>query len=458
MLKNHEKSFTTVQKLVDMLVATLCWWAAYAIRFQVMDGGEMGLEDLFIKVTPIIALITLYQFNKNELYSSQRFSSRLKEILSVMKASGASFLTLIVVLYFFATGRLSRGHLLIYLALSSFCLILTRIIIRNILRRLRKKGKNLRQIILIGNGSQIGHYIETIKYFKDSGIVILGWLDSQGQAAQFNIPDLQGSFQEIKAKYLFQSITLGYGADQAHKNGDFLKEHYNDVTPIQLLPDLTYSLLGHSIENFAGIPLLNINHPHFSTIQLFAKRFFDFCATAIGIVLISPLLILIALLVKLTSKGPVFYGQERVGLDGQSFMMWKFRSMTMAQNSEDKNVWGSKGNARITRIGSFIRKTSLDELPQLFNVLMGEMTLVGPRPERSFFVEKFRKEIPGYMLRHKMRAGITGWAQVNGWRGDTSLINRIECDIYYIKNWSFFFDIKILFLTLCKGFINKNAY
>lgn len=458
MLKNHAKAFSNIQKLVDMTVVMLCWWAAYIIRFEYIMGAQFGLEKLFLNITPLIALIVLYQFSKNDLYKSLRFSSRYKEILSVMRANTASFLSLIIILYFFSGGKISRGHLLIFYTLASFSLIITRIIIRNILRTLRKKGKNLRHILLIGNGKQIGHYIKTIKHFKDSGLVITGWIDSDGLAREFDIPELNETYDQVLKEKNIQSITLGYGGTQSYKNDIFLKEHYNEIIPIQLLPDLTYSLLGHSIEDFAGIPLLSINHPEFSGIELFAKRTFDILATFLGLIFISPLLLLIALLIKLTSKGPILYGQERIGLDGQNFTMLKFRSMSTAENNEDKNVWESKNNPRTTKIGNFIRKTSLDELPQLFNVLLGQMTLVGPRPERPFFVEKFRSEIPGYMLRHKMKAGITGWAQVNGWRGDTSLINRIECDIYYIKNWSFWFDIKILFLTLWKGFINKNAY
>ena len=201
-----------------------------------------------------------------------------------------------------------------------------------------------------------------------------------------------------------------------------------------------------------------MNQPSFNPVELFGKRLIDFFGALIGSLLISPLLVFVALGVKFSSPGPLLFGQRRVGLDGEEFMMWKFRSMRVATGDEDKTEWSNKDNPRKTKFGDFIRRTSLDELPQLLNVLLGNMSLVGPRPEQPFFVEKFRHEIPGYMLKHKMKPGMTGWAQVNGWRGDTDLNKRIECDIYYIKHWSLWFDIKILFLTIFKGFINKNAY
>jgi exopolysaccharide biosynthesis polyprenyl glycosylphosphotransferase len=189
-----------------------------------------------------------------------------------------------------------------------------------------------------------------------------------------------------------------------------------------------------------------------------AKRVTDALVSVILIVVLSPLLLLIAVLVKLTSPGPILYSQERMGLDGRSFAMLKFRSMKADAERHSGAVWADVKDDRRTKLGTFLRKTSLDELPQLWNVLYGDMSLVGPRPERPIFVNKFRKEIPHYMLRHKVRAGITGWAQVNGWRGNTSLESRIECDLFYIKNWSYILDLKILTMTVWKGFINKNAY
>ncbi|MES2767747.1 MAG: exopolysaccharide biosynthesis polyprenyl glycosylphosphotransferase, partial [Bdellovibrionota bacterium] len=287
-----------------------------------------------------------------------------------------------------------------------------------------------------------------------------GWIDSDGAAQKYNIPELTGNIMNLRSKITIDFVVVSYSNQDANKIGPFLKENFNDVVPFVVLPDLTYSYLGYSVTHMAGMPALSVNQPDFSTIDIITKRIFDFLATGLGLLIISPILLIVAILIKLESKGPIFYGQERVGLDGEKFKMWKFRSMRIGAEFENGDApgWTVKGDARITKIGKFIRSTSIDELPQLWNVFVGDMSLVGPRPERDFFVQKFRNEIPAYMLRHKMKAGITGWAQINGWRGDTSIQKRVECDLYYINNWSIWLDIKIIFMTFAKGFINKNAY
>ena len=228
----------------------------------------------------------------------------------------------------------------------------------------------------------------------------------------------------------------------------------------KFIPDYNSLIPGKPyMEDLMGLPVINIRYvPLSNTLSALAKRCVDIAGSFFGLILISPLLLVVALLVKATSKGPVIFKQERVGLHNKTFMMYKFRTMRQQQPGEEKKGWTVKGDPRITRVGAFLRRTSLDELPQLFNVLLGDMSLVGPRPERPQFVEKFREEIPRYMIKHQVRPGMTGWAQINGYRGDTSIRKRIEYDIYYIENWSMAFDIKILFLTFFKGFINENAY
>ena len=208
-----------------------------------------------------------------------------------------------------------------------------------------------------------------------------------------------------------------------------------------------------------GLPVINIRYvPLSNTFNAMAKRAVDIVGSIICIILFSPIMLLAALLVKITSPGPVIFKQERVGLHNKPFVMYKFRSMQVQSKAKEKTGWTTKNDARVTGVGKFMRKTSIDELPQLFNVLKGEMSLIGPRPERPQFVEKFREEIPRYMVKHQVRPGMTGWAQVKGYRGDTSIRKRIDCDLYYIENWTMGLDIKILFLTVFKGFVNKNAY
>ena len=457
MLKSNEKLFLFTQKLLDLIVAAFAWYISFKIRFHIFEG-QSGLEELYLKLSPFIILLTYYFFSKNGLYKSLRFRSRYSEILTVFKANSIAIFTFIILIYFFSESRISRGMLGGYFFLSQFSLIILRLSVRNFLRSLRRKGRNLRHILLVGHGNQIKEYVSTVKNFKDAGIRFVGWIDSGDLNTKFEIQGLDIGLEEAKTTLHPDTIIIGYPGNLSQKVEDILKLNYNDLVPIQVIPDLSYSFIGHQIDDFAGIPIMSFNHPRLSTTDTVIKRCFDFCAVLVGLIIISPLLLILALMVKLSSKGPILYGQERMGLDGKKFQMWKFRSMKMDAEKDTGAVWAKENDPRRTNIGSFLRSTSLDELPQLLNVLVGNMSLVGPRPERPIFVEKFRNEIPAYMLRHKMKAGITGWAQVNGWRGDTSLEKRIECDIYYIKNWSLWLDVKIIFLTFLKGFINKNAY
>lgn len=458
MLKNHETSFAVLQRLSDSLVTALSWLLAYYIRFNYMPGGEIGLFSFFLKLTPAIILLNYYFFRKNGLYNSQRFNSRYYEIAAVIKANSISFLAFVIALYFFAPDRLSRITLINYFILSNLLLIFLRISVRNFLRTLRKKGFNLRHILLVGDGPQLVNYIDKVRLFKDAGIQLIGWIDGGNLSSTETIPVINQDLESYLKSNHPDAIVIGYPGRKFEVVENILKKYHNDLHNIQVLPDLSYSFIGHEITEFAGIPLITINQPRLTNIDVFTKRIFDFALCFIGLILISPLLFIIAILIKLTSPGPVFYGQERMGLDGESFTMWKFRSMKVDAENKSGAVWAVENDPRRTRFGTFLRTTSLDELPQLFNVLMGDMSLVGPRPERPVFVEKFKSEIPAYMLRHKMKAGITGWAQVNGWRGNTSLEKRIECDIYYIKNWSLWLDVKILVMTFFRGFVNKNAY
>ena len=451
------RKFSFYQKVVDSIIILLSWAIAYFVRFHIMSG-QKGLALTFLKISPFVTAITLYSFYKVDLYKSMRFSSRFKEIYSVFRANTTAAIVIVILLYFTSQERISRATILMYFGISTLLLVSVRLIVRNILRHIRKKGHNLRHLLLIGNGKAIIEYIHTAKKFKDSGIRFIGWLDSQGKSERMDIENLKISFEDIKARLKPDAIILSYEGEESHKTSQFVAEHYNDVIPIQILPDLSYSMVGNKIEDFGGIPVISVNQPVINSYELFLKHIGDFLLTFVGCLFISPLLFFLALGVKLSSPGPILFGQRRVGLDGKEFLMWKFRSMRVADDSKQTQEWSNKENPRKTKFGDFIRKTSLDELPQLLNVLKGEMSLVGPRPEQPFFVEKFRHEIPGYMLKHKMKPGMTGWAQVNGWRGDTDLNKRIECDIYYIKNWSLWLDVKILFLTLFKGFINKNAY
>jgi Undecaprenyl-phosphate glucose phosphotransferase len=252
-------------------------------------------------------------------------------------------------------------------------------------------------------------------------------------------------------------ITLPLSAHERLKR--ILDDIGDEMVSIMLIPDLIeFVTLRGGISEFEGMPIISLRDTPLYGWNLVIKRVTDVVLSIIILSAVSLLMLVISVLVKVTSKGPVFYRQERMGLDGKIFSMLKFRTMETQSEKETGPVWAAKDDSRRTPIGTFLRKTSMDELPQFFNVLKGDMSIVGPRPERGFFIQKFRGKIPKYMLRHKMKAGITGWAQISGWRGNTSLEKRIEYDLYYIENWSLRFDIEIMWLTIWRGFINKHAY
>jgi len=356
------------------------------------------------------------------------------------------------------------------LTLVSFCVInivlewCVRMFIFYILRDMRKKGMNQKQVLLVGYSRAAEEYVDRILQNPQWGYVIRGILDDNvpagttykgvkviGRIANLMIILPSSRLDEI-------AITLGlseyYRLEEivalCEKSGVHTKfiPDYNNIIPTK-----PYT------EDILGLPVINIRYvPLSNTFNALIKRTMDIIGSSIAIIASSPVMLILCILIKLTSPGPLIYKQERVGLHNQTFRMYKFRSMEIQKESEEKKAWTVKNDPRVTGIGKFMRHTSLDELPQLFNILKGEMSLVGPRPERPFFVEKFREEIPRYMVKHQVRPGLTGWAQVNGYRGDTSIRKRIECDLYYIENWSVGFDIKIMFLTIFKGFINKNAY
>lgn len=459
MLKQNERSFSYLQKLADFVMAALCWYGVYLVRFSLFPNAQQGLELAFFRVGIILGLLTLYFFARSGLYRSYRMSTRHEEIVKVFKANTLTCVTAVVLLYFLSDERMSRSVVLGYYLASTMVFIAFKLVIRNFLRSLRARGKNLRHICLVGTGLAIERYVTNIQGFRESGIDFMGWADSNGLAETYAIKEY--SLENLPALAMnADSIVIGYQGAETSKVDQILNKIYNNVVPVVILPDLSYSRVAFSLDHVAGVPAFVLNQPNFSSLDIISKRLFDILASGFGLLILSPLFLLVSINVKLSSAGPIFFGQERVGLDGRRFKMWKFRSMRLGGHVTDDGVpgWTVKDDPRKTKFGTFLRATSIDELPQLWNVFWGDMSLVGPRPEQPFYVEKFRHEIPAYMLRHKMKAGITGWAQVNGWRGDTSLHKRIECDLYYIRHWSLWFDIKILFLTFCKGFLHKNAY
>jgi exopolysaccharide biosynthesis polyprenyl glycosylphosphotransferase len=459
MLKRYRKSFYFQLLILDAVATFLAWLLAYYVRFQILREDNEGWAITFVRLGVLAVLLNWIFFHVNRLYQPLRIQPWYKEVLSIFGAILQGTIAIIVLYYFFASIRFSRGHLLMYLVFCELLVVLFRVFYRNHLYAMYWKGKLLHPILLVGNGPQMDRYVSLVKNAPDLGYRFIGWIDSNKKALHFDIPEIPADdLVKLIDQYHPELVVIGYSHDQTAKIESMLEASYNTVTPLVLLPDLSYDFIGSTVEDFLGIPLIKINQPQERFFSGLAKRFMDIVFSFIGLIILSPLFLIIAILIKLTSKGPVFYKQERMTMDGDRFYMVKFRSMRVLNDGSNEKGWTVKDDPRITPIGAFLRKTSLDEFPQLWNVLKGEMSLVGPRPERPMYVEQFKVKIPAYMLRHRVKGGITGWAQVNGWRGDTSIEKRLEYDLYYIRNWSLWFDIKILFLTFIKGFVNKNAY
>jgi Undecaprenyl-phosphate glucose phosphotransferase len=317
--------------------------------------------------------------------------------------------------------------------------------------------------LAVGEGPTIERLLQRIEQFPELGLRVAGVITSEGSSVESvggkpvmgHFGDLREAIVSTRADEVLIALAPG---DQPELDRilELLKDETLDV---RMVPDVyRHVTLGCEVEIFDGFPIMRLNDSPMIGWSALLKRATDVVFSALALLFLAPAMVLIAGLVKLTSRGPVLYRQERMGLDGHTFNILKFRSMRLDAEHLSGAVWAQAGDERRTPIGGFLRRTSLDELPQFWNVLLGDMSLVGPRPERPVFVHQFRHEIPHYMLRHKVKSGITGWAQVKGWRGNTSLVKRIECDIFYIKNWSLFLDLQILFMTVWKGFINKNAY
>ncbi len=458
MLNQQSKTFLFLHFMLDVLIVGFSWILAISVRF-VLLAKNMDYFYEFLRLTPLPVIIAAVLLYRERFYINHSLHAWHKDLSRLLVLNLQIQLFFILTGYNMQPGRLSRLTLILFFFFTQIFLTANRIAFRNHLIMERIRGKRLQKLFIIGQGSHVERFVRKVRETPLTGMDIIGWADSAGAAESMQISsfpekDIDKAVEELNPDY----IVLGYTGDLVRRQEKYIKTHYNQVTPIILVPQLNYTLLGARIEDFHGVPLININTPTQSHFALISKRLLDIFGAGLGLLILSPFFLIIGFLVKITSPGPIFYGQERMTTNGKIFRMWKFRSMRQDADKEEGFTWTVENDPRRTRFGTFLRKTSIDELPQLWNVLRGDMSLVGPRPERPELIEDFKDEIPGYMLRHKMPAGITGWAQVNGWRGNTSLEKRIEFDMYYIRNWSFFLDIKILLLTVVNGFINKNAY
>ena len=466
MLKKHNQLFLTIMLVVDIGVVVVSWLAAYWVRFETDLPTPKGVPEFseYLWFTPFLVIIWGLCMHLGGVYSPMRSDSRFNEYFRIFKASAYAITMTMAAAFFYREYSYSRAAMFMFWMLSVTGLIISHIAVRTTLRVFRRRGYNLRYVVIVGAGELARSLGETFSRHPESGMVVVGMLadDPKDLGKVYHGHKVIGLVDEVdevikKHKVDQVFIALPHGAYERLENT--LTRLSDATVDIKLAPDISQFIrLNSSVEDFDGFPIVSLSESPMYGWNMVLKTAFDYIFAAVFIVLWSPVMLLIAVAIKLESKGPLLYIQERMSLGGEAFTIYKFRTMKVDAEKETGAVWAKSADDRRTVIGAFLRKTSLDELPQLFNVLTGKMSLVGPRPERPVFVKDFKKSIPKYMLRHKMKAGITGWAQVNGLRGNTSLEKRVEYDLYYIENWSVLFDLKILWLTIWKGFVNKHAY
>lgn len=406
-------------------------------------------------------LVLYYGF---QLYTPKRVQGRRLEAWNIVKANVIGLMTFILMLYLFKQPHFSRRMIFVFFCVNIFTEIIVRNIIREILRNMRKKGYNQKHILLIGYSRAAEQYIDRIKANPEWGYIVRGILaDNVPRGTKYRDVKVLGRIDNLKIvlpENKLDEIAITLGLSEYHKLARIVSMCEKSGVHTKFIPDYNNIIPTKPYtEDLLGLPVVNIRRvPLSNALNAFVKRCVDLFGAIVALTIFSPVMLITAVCIKVTSPGPLIFKQERIGFRNRPFYMYKFRSMVVQDEKQEKQGWTVKDDPRVTPVGKFIRKTSIDELPQLVNVLKGDMSLVGPRPERPQFVEKFKEEIPRYMVKHQVRPGLTGWAQVNGLRGDTSICKRIEYDLYYIENWTIGFDFKILFLTFFKGFVNKNAY
>lgn len=466
MIKDNQKFLNRLHLVLDMVLFALSYIEAWYLKFNTVffDGTRTLSRAEYMKALYFIVPGYLVLYVAFHLYTPKRVQGRRLEIGNIIKANIMGVLIYLTVLYVFRQVDYSREMIFIFFVCNTLNGIVMRMVLRICLRTMRKKGFNQKHMILIGYSRAAEKFIDRVKANPEWGYEIRGILDDniergtmyKGVKVLGRIENLEVILPENKLDEIAITLDiteydkLGHIVYECEKSGVHTKfiPDYNGIIPTK-----PYT------EDILGLPVINIRYvPLTNTMNAIIKRTVDIIGSIAGIILASPIMLIVAILVKCTSKGELIFKQERVGLHNKTFYMYKFRSMVVQEVKSEQKEWTTKGDPRVTKVGKFIRKTSIDELPQLFNILKGDMSLVGPRPERPYFVDKFKEEIPRYMVKHQVRPGLTGWAQVNGYRGDTSISKRIEYDLYYIENWTLGFDIKIMFLTIFKGFVNKNAY
>lgn len=491
MIKENQNYLNKGLVLLDALSIYLALTLAWYIRFisgLINYEGHLSFREY---LTPILFIIPIYLFlyNSFKMYEPYRHKGMFEEFSNILKANILGTLIFVVILYLLKEINYSRYLLMLFTLSNILIITIERVVIRLFLRYMRRNGYNLKHALVVGYSDLTLELLDRFETNKHWGYDIVGILDDNQKTGIGIIEHSNGTNTFDKSnKKVFKKASSNKKVinivGKLDNLENFLNEHPTDEVFItlnikeyeklgsiieicekagvrtEIIPDYyKYIPARPYVEELEGLPIINIRYVPLDNLANRAiKRSFDILISFISIIIFSPIMLATAIAVKLTSPGPIIFKQERIGYNNRPFVMYKFRTMRIQNSEEEKSQWTHADDPRKTKLGSFLRKTSLDELPQLFNVLNGDMSIVGPRPERDHFVKQFKEEIPKYMVKHQVRPGITGWAQVNGWRGDTSIKKRIECDVYYVENWDLLLDVKILWKTVYNGFVNKNAY
>lgn len=472
MIKDNQKKFNGFHVVLDGLVIVLSYvvaWLLLLLGNRLFSPYKQVLAPQYYFAALLLILPTyLLLYGIFHLYAPKRVQERRYEFANILKANLLGILLFTLILFLVKRNpyfrEFSTRVVFYFFAVNVLLETGERNLIRRILRSMRMKGYNQKHILLLGYSRAAEGFIDRVLVNPEWGYQIKGILDNTKEWAfeykGIHVIGKVSDLDEILALNSLDEIAITLSINEYADLERIVASCEKSGVHTKFIPDYNNMIPTRPyIEDLQGLPVVNIRRvPLTDPVNAIFKRAVDIFGASVALVLFSPVMLITAILIKLTAPGPLIYKQERVGLHNRTFPMYKFRSMVVQAPSEEKFKWTTPHDSRVTPVGRFIRKTSIDEMPQFFNVLRGDMSLVGPRPERPLFVEKFKEEIPRYMIKHQVRPGITGWAQVSGLRGDTSITKRIEHDLYYIENWTLGFDFKILFFTMFKGFINKNAY
>jgi len=450
----------------DVLATSVALVAAYLIRFETVWPTPKGPQPFenYASLLPILLVLWPVVFYFHRLYQIRRDRSIIDETLAVVVAVSLATFVLIGVLSFWRAYSFNRPLLVLFVALDVLLVSLLRFAIKKYLETIWAAGVGVRRVLIVGAGETGRALAEKLLDHPATGLKPIGFADDDPKKREEGYRGLTvlGTTADVKpliAAHQIDTVFLALPVEAYRTMLTILKEVGNEMVDLRVVPDLfQYVTFKAGVEDFDGLPVINLTQMPLEGWNSLVKRSMDVALSSLGLAALAVLFPFIAVAIWLEDRGPIFYGQDRMGLDGRLFRMLKFRSMRVDAEAETGATWASENDPRRTIVGAFLRRTSLDELPQLVNVFVGDMSLVGPRPERPEFVKEFKEKLPQYMLRHRVRAGITGWAQVHGWRGNTSISKRIEYDLYYIENWSLLLDVKILWLTIRWGFTHKNAY